>query len=291
VTEVDTAALQTKNRETRGNHNIQRREIFIWAAVILLLNQLLYQIKGDWSASLERLVYDLGAIGIFQLMAWYVVFGLLRDSDPISVARWRDLIVTAALCLLLLLPMSRVIWVAALGIAIYLFLFNNGDPRLRAAATVLAGLAVQQYWGRIFFNIVAFPLLRAETTAVGTILAAVRPGTTVWQDNMITGPDGFGIVVYDPCSSFHNVSLAVLCWLTVSRWRLLNQWRRDLVMLGVVTATMILLNLVRLCLMAWTRDLYDYWHAGAGTNIFAVTASLIVLLIALHGSRPAKQPA
>lgn len=257
--------------------------------VILLSNQLLYQIRGDWSASLERLVYDLGAIGIFQLMAWYVVFGLLRDSDPVPVARWPDL-VTPALCLLLLLPMSRTIWVAALGIAIYLFILSDSDPRLRAAATVLAGLAVQQYWGRIFFDLVGFPLLRAETAAVGTILAAVRPGT-VWQGNMITGPDGFGIVVYDPCSSFHNVSLAALCWLTVSRWRHLNQWRRDLVMLGAIAGTMILLNLVRLCLMAWTRDLYEYWHVGAGANIFAVAASLIVLLIALHGSRPAKQPA
>ncbi len=62
-------------------------------------------------------------------------------------------------------------------------------------------------------------------------------------------------------------------------------------MLGAIAGTMILLNLVRLCLMAWTRDLYEYWHVGAGANIFAVAASLIVLLIALHGSRPAKQPA
>jgi exosortase/archaeosortase family protein len=290
LTVVDDATLQTKNSATRGNHNLRRREIFTWVVVILLLNQLLYQIKEDWSATLERLIYDLGAIGVFQLMAWYVVFGLLRDSNPVSVARWRDLLVSAALCLLLLLPMSRAIWVAALGIAIYLFIFNDGDPRLRAAATVLAGLSIQQYWGHIFFNLVAFPLLRAETAAVGTMLAAVRPGM-VWQGNMITGPDGFGIVVYDPCSSFHNVSLAALCWLTVSRWRRLNQWRRDLMMLGVVAGTMILLNLVRLCLMAWTRDLYEYWHVGAGANMFAVAASLIVLLIALHGSRPLEQPA
>jgi hypothetical protein len=85
--------------------------------------------------------------------------------------------------------MSRAIWVAAAGIAIYLFIFNGGDLQLRAAATVLAGLSVQEYWGHIFFNLVAFPLLNAETAAVGTLLAAVRPGTG-WQDNMITGPFG-----------------------------------------------------------------------------------------------------
>ena len=184
--------------------------------------------------------------------------------------------------------MSRAIWVAAVGIAIYLFIFNGGDLRLRAAATVLAGLSVQEYWGHIFFNLVAFPLLDAETAAVGTLLAAVRPGTG-WQDNMITGPNGFGIVVYSACSSFHNVSLAVLCWLTVSRWRHQNEWRRDLVMLGVVAGTMILLNLLRLCLMAWNVDLYDYWHTGPGADIFAIAASVAVLSISLYGSRLTKQ--
>jgi exosortase/archaeosortase family protein len=280
--------FKTQDTETRTSHDLHRRELFIWAAVILLLNQFFFQIKEDWSASLERLVYALGAIGAFQFMAWYVVFGLLRDSDPVRVARWRDLLVVAALCLLLIFPISRAIWGAALGIAIYLFLFNKRDPRLRAAATVLAGLAVQQYWGRILFNFVAFPLLRFETTAVGTILAAVQPGT-VWQDNMITGPNGFGIVVYDACSSFHNVSLAVLCWVTVSRWQRQCQWKQDLAMLGAVSGTMILLNLFRLCLMAWSINLYDYWHTGAGAEIFGIAASLIILSIALYGSRLTKR--
>jgi hypothetical protein len=146
-------------------------------------------------------------------MAWYVIFSLLRDSDPVPVARWHDLLVIAVLYVLLILPMSRASWGAAFGIAIYLFLFNNRDLRLRAAATVLAALAVQEYWARFSFILSHSLCSRAETTAVGTILAAVRPGT-VWQDNKITEPNGFGIVVYDACSSFHNASLAVLCWLT-----------------------------------------------------------------------------
>jgi len=286
LTLVSTLSRHAESRET-GDLKIRRREIFIWVTAILLLNQLFYGIKQDWSASLETLFYDLGAIGAFQFMAWYVIFDLLRASDPVP-ARWRELLVAAALCLLLFLPMSRAIWVAAVGIAIYLFIFNGGDLRLRAAATVLAGLSVQEYWGHIFFNLVAFPLLDAETAAVGTLLAAVRPGTG-WQDNMITGPNGFGIVVYSACSSFHNVSLAVLCWLTVSRWRHQNEWRRDLVMLGVVAGTMILLNLLRLCLMAWNVDLYDYWHTGPGADIFAIAASVAVLSISLYGSRLTKQ--
>jgi len=288
LTLVSTLSRRTENIDT-GHLTIRRREIFLWVAVILLLNQLFYQIKQDWSAPPETLFYDLGAVGAFQLMAWCVIFGLLRASDPAPAARWRDLLVAAGLCLLLFLPTSRAIWAAAAGMAIYLLISKNRDPQLRSAATVLAGLSVQQYWGHIFFNLVAFPLLRAEAAAVGTLLAMVRPGAA-WQDNIVTGPNGFGVVVYSACSSFHNVSLAILCWLTVSRWRHQDQWRRDLVMLSVVAGTMIVLNLLRLCLMAWDKDLYDYWHTGQGADIFAIAASVVIVSISLYGSQPTRQP-
>ena len=58
---------------------------------------------------------------------------------------------------------------------------------------------------------------------------------------------------------------------------------------GVVAATMILLNLARLCLMAWNIDLFRYWHDGMGAEIFAIGASLTILLISLYGAGPAKR--
>jgi exosortase/archaeosortase family protein len=196
-------------------------------------------------------------------------------------------VLAAALSLLIFLPTSRMIWVAATGVAIYFWIFNGSDAKLRAAAIVLAALSVQELWGHVFFNLVALPLLRVETSAVGTILEAVRSGT-VWQDNIITEPSGFGIVVYTGCSSFHNLSLAMLCWVTISRLRHQNWRRRDLVTGSLVAAAMILLNLARLCLMAWNIDLYHYWHDGLGADIFAIGASLAVLLISLYGAGAAK---
>ncbi len=235
------------------------------------------------SDSLAQLLTDLAGVGIFQLMAWYAIFRLLASSDPAPVAQPRDYLVAIALCCLVFAPSTRIIWVAALGVAIFGWLANGDDRRLRAASIVLAALSVQEFWGRIVFKLFALPLLRAETAVVGTILQAVRKGT-VWQGNVITGPDGHGIVVYDLCSSFHNLSLAALCWVTVRSLRDRRWQARDFVTGAVVGITMVLLNVMRLGLMAWNADLYDYWHDGPGAQIFAISASTGILLISLYGS-------
>jgi hypothetical protein len=76
---------------------------------------------------------------------------------------------------------------------------------------------------------------------------------------------------------------------TVSR--LWNQsWRvRDFVTGGAIGVTMILFDVTRLCLMGWNIDLYHFWHDGIGAEIFAIGASLTILLISLYGARPARR--
>jgi hypothetical protein len=202
--------------------------LFIWAVVILFLNQLFSIIKQMQSVSVETMIEDLCAIGIFQYMAWYVVLHLLGSSDAAPNAHWRSFLIVATLCLLLFLPTDRTIWISAAGISVCLWTFSGGDSKLRAAGTVLAALSVQAFWAHVLFNLVAAPLLRAETAIVGTMLEVIRPGT-VWQDNVITGPNGFGIVIYKGCSSFHNLALAMLCWLTICKFRNRNWQGRDLI--------------------------------------------------------------
>ena len=286
---IDTVAERISGRARQRARALSRRDIFIWAAVILFLNQLFGVAKEMPSVSLEALVTNLLSVGIFQYLAWYAVFRLLLSSDPAPAARLRDFLVTAALCLLVFLPSSRMIWVAATGIAIYLWLSDTGDRKVRAAAMVLAALSVQELWGRVFFNLLASYLLRAEAAVVGTMLEAVRSGT-VWQDTAIMGPDGHGVVIIGGCSSFHNLSLALLCWVTLSKLRRPSWQVRDFVIGGVIAATMILFNMARICLMAWNVELYQYWHNGIGTEIFGIGASLTILLMSLYGSRPAGRP-
>jgi exosortase/archaeosortase family protein len=269
---------------------VPRRDVFLWAAAILLLNQLFAVVKEISAASLELLVSDLLAVGIFQFLAWYVVFRLLAQSSLLPGARPRDILVTAVLCLPIFLPASKMIWIAATGVAVYLWVSSKDDAKLRAAAVVLATLAVQELWGHVLFDFVAFRLLRVEAAVVGTILEVARPGT-MWHDNVVAVPGGWAVVIGGACSSFHNLSLAMLCWVTVSSLKR-QDWRvRDFVVGAAIGLTMILFNVVRLCLTAWSFDLYHYWHDGTGADIFGVGASLTVLLLSLHGARPAGRTA
>lgn len=283
------SAAQRTSRERQIGRAASRRDIFIWAAVILFLNYLYGTIKEMPAESLEELLTDLGSIGIFQYLAWYVIFRLLLASDRLPAARPREFLVIALFCLPVFLPTDKVIWVAATGIAIYWWLFSAGDLKLRAAGIVLAALSVQELWGHILFNLITMPLLRAETAVVGTMMDAIRPGT-VWHDNAVTGPSGFSIVIINSCSSFHNLSLALLCWVTVSRLYRQNWRRRDFAFGAAIGVTMILFNVVRLCVMSWNDDLYHFWHDGIGAQLFVVGASLTILVLSLYGARPAGRP-
>ena len=284
------AGVPAKAREARGGLDLPRRDLFLWLCAIIFFNQLLASVGQAASASTGQLLSDLAAASVFQIMAWFAIFRLLSLSDRTEAAEMRDVLIALALCLPLFLPTTRTIKVLALGAAVFVYLRGRRDPKLRAVGVVLAALTIQEYWGHIVFDMFALPLLRAETAVVGTLMHALRAGT-VWRDNIIAGPSGFGIVVYSGCSSFHNLSLAMLCWLTVSRVR--NQdWRpRDFLTGLAIGAAMIACNVVRLCLMAWSPGFYEYWHNGFGAEIFAVGASVMVLVLSLYGSRPPARPA
>jgi hypothetical protein len=192
---MQTSVLSANLYSARVGADAPRRDIFIWVGAIILSNQLLGAIKETQASSLDELLSNLSTVGVFQIIAWYAIFRLFAAADSTPKAQLQDVLIPAALCILALLPTIRTIWCTALGVAIFGIISNKGDPKLRAGAIVLAALSVQQFWGHIFFNFFAIFLLHAETAVVGTMLQIVRAGT-VWRENIITGPNGHGIVIY-----------------------------------------------------------------------------------------------
>jgi Transmembrane exosortase (Exosortase_EpsH) len=276
----------TANDFNAAQSAASRSAVLRWAVIILGVNWLLAIVEESATSTLPDLVTSLLSVGVFQYMAWFAVFRLLGAADRTKTASNRDWAVVLGLCLIVFLPNRRAAWIAATAIGLYSALLSGGDRKVRSCGIVLLALSVQEFWGRQLFELIASPLLRAEAAVVGTILRTMQHGAA-WQDNVITDQSGWGIVIYPFCSSFHNVSLALLCWVTVSRLSCDTWQGRDFAIAGLIGLAMIAMNVTRLLLMSFNENFYHYWHDGAGSQIFAIGASLFVLLASLYAARRA----
>jgi Transmembrane exosortase (Exosortase_EpsH) len=276
----------TANDFNSAQSAASRSAVLRWAVIILGVNWLLAIVEENRTSTLPDLVTSLLSVGVFQYMAWFAVFRLLGAADRTKMASNRDWAVVLGLCLIVFLPNRRAAWIAATAIGLYFALLSGGDRKVRSCGIVLLALSGQEFWGRQLFELIASPLLRAEAAVVGTILQTMQHGAA-WQDNIITDQSGWSIVIYPFCSSFHNVSLALLCWVTVSRLARDTWQGRDFAIAGLIGLAMIAMNVTRLLLMSFNQNLYHYWHDGAGSQIFAIGASLFVLLASLYAARRA----
>ena len=131
-------------------------------------------------------------------------------EDQSGQANAVDLAVGAAFLLLVALPISSLSWVAIAAFCIYMLATTNGAST-RQGAVILFATTVPMLWSRLLFKFFANPILNADASLVSWALGTKRSG------NMIEFADHSGeLVIFAPCSSLANVSLAILCWVTVS---------------------------------------------------------------------------
>jgi hypothetical protein len=276
------SVAQTAARRS-GFFSIDRRELFLWLAFLVLANDILFLAARAPGGPLEAFAHTLASKNVIQYLAWYAVFSLLLASNGEQSATRLDIALVLSAASLNLLPAHLGVWLSATLAALYLIGRDRDDSNLAGAASVLLALAVNSYWGPRLFDFFAIYLLRADTALVGTVLAATQPGME-WKDTIIGRPGGHSVLVYSPCSSFHNISLGLLCWVSITKV-VRSVWvRGDLLVALLVCAAVIALNATRLYLMALSPEHYDYWHGGMGVRLAAWSMTGIVLLISLWGA-------
>lgn len=174
----------------------------------------------------------------------------------------------------------------ALAITVFagaLFACSRRDLPRRAAAALILAISVQAVWAPLLFSRLSFILLPLDARAAGAALSIIVPGAGVDKTTIFT-PDGFNVTVIAGCSSFHNVSLASLCWVALT---LLQRpyWRRRDFLVGLIAAlAQIAFNLARLVVISASAPLFEYWHDGDGKHAFAAAATLSAILIAFFGA-------
>jgi hypothetical protein len=153
-----------------------------------------------------------------------------------------------------------------------------------AVAIIVAALFTQQAIVPIIYALLEAKLIHFDAMLVGTAVELTVNGAT-WQDNIIAVPSGHSIEVLSGCCSFRNVSLAVLSWVALTKLERPKWYPLDIAVLSLAAGCQIVLNVVRIYLMALSPEMYTYWHVGTGQRIFAITASVAAVLISAFGAR------
>src|SRR6266436_5856668 len=178
--------------------------------------------------SVHRLGWVDAAVGTFDVSAIVVVACFAGISlvlaDKTGGIHLADLAVAMVLLLIIALPIGAMSWLAVTVLSLHVLRFTQATESQRRGAVILLAATVPMLWSRLVFDLFANFILGVDAALVGWMLGTHRSGTIVeFADHSGT------LAIFPSCSSLANVSLALLCWVTISayvrhEWRL-HEWR------------------------------------------------------------------
>jgi hypothetical protein len=221
--------------------------------------------------SVNRLGWADALFNIFQVSAivWIScaagVSLVLRDRT-IGV-RSPEFAVGASIVFLAVLPIGPLSWLAVTALSFYIILTTN-DASSRRGAFILLATTVPMLWSRLLFHFFADLILQIDASLVGWILRTPRTG------DVVEFADRSGVlVILPPCSSLANVSLAFLCWVTVSQLVCHKKSAGDLFWCVMACTSVIAVNVARMSLMGLSQWHYTIFH-GPWSNVVVNTTVL-----------------
>ena len=202
---------------------------------------------------------------------------LLEREDSLPIRRV-DVVVAAGVAGLFLLPIPDLSWLALDCLAV-LVLMSTGEHGRRAAA-ILFALTIPMFWARLAMAAVGNVILEVDAILVGWIVGTPREG------NLVPFSDGSGALWIAPaCSSFANVSLAVLAAVTFVNWRSRN-WSASAVQWGAVAClAVVAINTLRIGLIGLYPAGYELFHGPIGSTVAAWITTGAILGLCHYGIR------
>ena len=201
------------------------------------------------------LAVDINVVVLFACFAGISAI-LCEKRDEIKSA---DFMVAAIFLGLVVLPIFAFSWVAVTGLALYILLFASDGAERRRGAIILLALTVPMLWSRLMFQLFAKIILDIDAALVALLLGTSRAGNTVQF------ADGSGsMVVLAPCSSLANMSLAFLCWISITQWAKHSWSIKDVFWSMLACSSIIFVNVTRISLMGLSHDNYQAIHNPVG---------------------------
>lgn len=251
-----------------------RNQSFALAGIVCTLNArfslMLQAVRhdGTWGGAAD--LFGVSAVVWFALYALWMLgaegHGHVRPVPG-------DRLVLGAMFGAALMPL-QVAGAAAVPLgAVWLWRSSAPGSDARRIALILAALAGHLLAAPLVLAVAARPFLELDGAFVGWIA-----GTPV-HGNLVDFAGVGRFVVAGGCSSFHNMSLGVLCWATLIQLFKLRIDARLVGYLALVLAGLFAVNGARLAAIALHPRQFVLYHEGWVAGLFGWAGLVIVALI------------
>lgn len=187
------------------------------------------------------------------------------------------LAVAFLLSLLLSIPLATLSWCIAAMLSLLWRNFNRHDAYSRAVAILICAIALREPISRLCLTLFSSEILSFDAS-IAALLLELSNQQFVVENNVISQPNGYSLLILTGCSAFGNLSLSLLLWLALTLMLHQRIQTRDLLRIGLVAMIVIGLNALRLALMALGPDSYDLLHQGMGADVYEGLGLLCTLL-------------
>jgi len=251
--------------------------LYILGCVNGLLGRVIQSFSFDsWAGAFSGI--DVNVVVLFACFAG--ISAMLSESQDKHEIRSTDVAVAVVFLIFVSLPIFPLSWVAVTGLSLYILLFANGRSDRRRGAIILLALAVPMLWSRLLFQLFAKPILDIDATLVASLLGTDRVG------NMVGFADHSGYMIVLPaCSSLANMSLAFLCWVTITQWAKHPWSPMDIVWSLLTCLSVITVNVTRISLMGVSHSHYDAIHSDLGDLVVNSVMLALMVGFSLLGAR------
>ncbi|MCJ2123137.1 hypothetical protein [Methylobacterium sp. J-077] len=208
---------------------------------------------------------------------------MLSGPHKIPTLAGSDIAVLLLSALAWFVPEQHGVYLAMTLAGSWFLLKSRSHPRLAGIGQIWLALSVYELWGKLLFKI-AYQAI--EVIEVGMIY---RVGRLFYTDLGVEGaslsvrPD-WSIVILEGCSSFHNLSLTVLIWLSILKIAEQPASQTAFRALGMSACLVVAINLTRILLMVPSRETFIFWHDGAGSSVVALASVLAAIAPILLGA-------
>lgn len=257
-----------------------RDELFAGLCILGTANGLGAQViksvnESGWESAV---VHTFGISAIIWVACFFGVTLILHDRT--DVIRSTDLVVGAAVIVLVLLPIGVASWLALTGLCLYMLLLTNGPSSRRRGASILLATTLPMLWSRLLLHFFAKPILEIDASMIGWLLGTDRVG------NMVRFADNSAyLVIFPACSSLAGISLAMLCWVTLSQASRHKPSAHDLVWCVLACASVIVVNIARIGIMGLSERDYQAAHSPMGDIIANAVTLILIVGFSLLGVR------